>query len=132
MSDIGKAHLSSEERALLKELAEIVVPRWAHMPSASEIGLCGEPLDRALASRPDLIVPLRDLLAEIHVQQAGTAIRRLAEERPAALGTLMQAIAGAYYMHPAVRAALGGYRQRQISHDGESQRWSGISFRPTK
>lgn len=118
MNHVGKARLSPEERALLVELADIIAPRWAHMPSASEIGLCGEPLDRALASRPDLIVPLRDLLAEIHVQQAGTAIRQLGEERPAALRMLMQVIAGAYYMHPAVRAALGGYRQRQIPHDG--------------
>ena len=114
MNDIGRPYLSPEERAMLKELADIVAPRWAHMPSASEIGLCGEPLDRALASRPDLMAPLRILLAELRGQGAEAALRQLDRERPAALGMLMQAISGAYYMHPAVRAALGHYRQRRI------------------
>ena len=105
--------LSPDERTLLAALADVIAPRWNSLPSASDIDLAGEPLDRALQARPDLIEPLRALLLEIEASPPVDAIHHLQRARPAQFHVLMQVVAGAYYMNEKVRAALGYPGQRR-------------------
>lgn len=109
--------LSDAERAVLAGLAEIIAPAWKTMPSAADIALSQAPIDRALQARPDLLLPLRTLLAEFAGADPGIALDRLRHERPADLAKLMQAVAGAYYMHERVRDALGYKGQRRREPD---------------
>lgn len=106
--------LTAGERTRLAALAEVIVPRWKAMPSAGEIDLAGAPLDRALEARPDLLAPLRALLAEVDIADPAGAVGRLEREAPEAFRALMQAVAGAYYADPRVWKLLGyGGQQRR-------------------
>jgi hypothetical protein len=106
--------LSRDERALLAGLADVIAPQWNHLPSASDIDLTGEPLDRALHARPDLIEPLRVLLREIEASRPADAVDHLQRVRPAQFHVLMQVVAGAYYMNEKVREALRYPGQRSL------------------
>lgn len=105
--------LSQDERITLGRLADIIAPAWGKMPSASDIRLSHAPMDRALQCRPDLVQPLRNLLAELTNSDAVTAIKHLERERPGEFSILMQAVAGAYYMDERVREALHYRGQRR-------------------
>ncbi len=101
------------KRTPLAGLADVIAPRWNNLPSASDIDLTGEPLDRALQARPDLIEPLRALLLEIVASRPVDAVDHLQRARPAQFHVLMQVVAGAYYMNEKVREALGLPRPAQ-------------------
>ena len=80
----------------------MIVPRSATMPSASDLDLCHESLERVLQLRSDLLPPLLDLIDRVSGLDAKAAIPWLAEHEPRAFAALMQLIAGAYYSHPVV------------------------------
>lgn len=105
--------LSQDERTLLAALADVIAPQWNNLPSASDIHLAGEPLDRTLHARPDLIEPLKALLREIEASRPVDAVDHLQRARPAQFHVLMQVVAGAYYMNEKVREALGYPGQRR-------------------
>lgn len=109
--------LTVEERIRLAALGEVIVPRWNAMPSAGDIDLAGAPLDRALGTRPDLLAPLRALLADIDIADPAGAVGRLEREAPEAFRALMQAVAGAYYADPRIWELLGyrGQQRRPLS-----------------
>jgi len=89
-------------RRTLRLLADVIVPRTATMPSAGDLGLADTPVDQVLAARPDLVGPLALLLDKLAGEAPGLAVPRLAAADPAGFHILMQAIAGAYYMHGTV------------------------------
>ncbi|QIB33067.1 hypothetical protein [Ancylobacter pratisalsi] len=99
--------LMPDERRVLARLADVLVPRSGDMPSASEVALCNAPIDRALASRPDLLPTVRALVARARDCHAHEFVREIEKDDPIALQALLQLIAGAYYMLPEVRAMLG-------------------------
>lgn len=99
--------LMPDERMVLARLADVLVPRSGDMPSASEVALCDAPIDRALASRPDLLATVRVLVARARDRHAEDLVRELEKDDPMVLQALLQLIAGAYYMLPEVRAILG-------------------------
>lgn len=109
--------LTEAERARLAVLAEVIVPRWKAMPSAGGIDLAGAPLDRALAARPDLVGPLRALLAIVDIADPAGAVRTLERDTPDAFRALMQAVAGAYYADPRIweRLGYGGQQRRPVA-----------------
>lgn len=107
--------LSDAERTVLARLADIIAPAWQAMPSATDIKLSGTPIDRALEARPDLVLPLKKLLAEFAGAGPLMTIQQLSRERPEDLTNLIQAVAGAYYMHARVRDALGYTGQRRLA-----------------
>ncbi|MDQ0390939.1 hypothetical protein [Labrys monachus] len=99
--------LTEPQRAALRAFADVIAPGTARQPSAADIDLAGAPVDLALAARPDLQPPLAALLDRLDTADPSEEIRRLeADDRPA-FGILMLVVAGAYYMDPRVRAALG-------------------------
>lgn len=105
------AGLDAAQRAVLAALAEAIAPRSARMPSAGDLGLTGEggPADRVLRLRPDLAPALELVLARAAESRLDPAafLHRLQETDAAGLLALMQVVAGAYYMQPAVMAAIG-------------------------
>ena len=54
---------NQKERALLAELADVLIPAAGGMPSASQADVAGKWLDAVLAARPDLAGRLSDVLA---------------------------------------------------------------------
>jgi len=108
---LSAAGLAAAERAVLAALAEAIAPRTARMPSAGDIGLTAEggPTDRVLRLRPDLAPALELVLARATESRLDPAafLHRLRETDPVGLLALMQVVAGAYYMQPAVMAAIG-------------------------
>ena len=53
------------ERAVLRTVVDALVPAAAEMPSASQVGVCEQLLDRVLLARPDLAAPLREAIAAL-------------------------------------------------------------------
>ena len=90
--------LSDHDRARLAALADLLIPRSERMPSASEAGVAGDPVDGVLAVRPDLVGPLRMAL-----DWSGTP-DTLPPEVFAALGEI---VAGAYFQIPEVQDRIG-------------------------
>jgi hypothetical protein len=83
-----------EQRSRLGVLADEWIPAGDGMPSATEAGATGKHLDRVLRARPDLASQLVGALA-------GDA--PLNDDRVIAV---RYAVTAAYYLAPAVRAAL--------------------------
>lgn len=107
--------LTPGQRAALASLADRIVPRAAEMPSAGDLGLAeaGGLIDRVLTLRPDLGSDLRRLLDSPAYREPETLAA-------AELGVLMQVVAGAYYMHPVVRARIHypGQEAQVLRRDG--------------
>jgi choline dehydrogenase-like flavoprotein len=84
-----------DERDRLRVLGDVLIPAGDGMPVASSVGVADDQLDRVLRARPDLLAGLRAALGEPEplAGRAGAAIRYV--------------VAAAYYLAPAVRAALG-------------------------
>lgn len=97
--------LDDAARARLAQLADQLIPGGHGLPSASEIGVQGKWIDRALAARPDLAAPVAAALARS--EDADVALERFREEDPGTFESFGYAVAGAYLMHPRVRKRLG-------------------------
>jgi hypothetical protein len=113
--------LAAERRAQLGAIADELIPAGSGMPSASEAGVAGEYLDQALAARPDLAQPLERALGGVDGLAPGAAIARLRSQDPEGWGVLTTLVPGAYFLNPAIRAAIGypGLEARPIDPDAE-------------
>jgi hypothetical protein len=119
--------LSGEQRETLGQLADGLIPAAGKMPSATQAGVEGKWVDRALAIRPDLSAPLREVLtAAARSADATEGLQRLERDDPAGLALLKQVVAGAYYMAPPVRKRMGYRGQpRTPIREGEAERYLG-------
>lgn len=99
--------LTPDERQALSAIADVLIPRFARMPSASDVGLCGPPIDRALGARPDLLATARALAIQVRGRDAEEMVREIQANDPKALNAVLQLVAGAYFMLPEVRGILG-------------------------
>ena len=129
------------ERAILAALADVLIPAGGGMPAASEAAVAGEWLDAVLAARPDLVDPLRAILASAAGVPAGDAVERLREG--GGFGVLAEIVPNAYYMNPAIRERIGYPLQQAVpidpaaDDDPEAQaliasvRGRGTIYRPT-
>jgi hypothetical protein len=107
-------NLDPAERQQLAELADLLIPAGNGFPSASEAGVAQEGLDQVLVVRPDLIEPLKKLLALARDRSSSEFLRDLQANDPGAFGVLAELIPGAYFLNPSVRARL--------NYDGQSAR----------
>src|SRR6185295_18232537 len=94
------------ERRLLGELANVLIPASEGFPSASEAGVAGEGLDQVLSFRPDLGPGLKKLLATASGQPAADFIAELQTRAQTDFSLLGEVVAGAYFLNPQVRAKL--------------------------
>jgi hypothetical protein len=133
--------LSEQERKALAALADVLIPAGADLPSASAADVAGKWLDQVLAACPDLAAGLRELLHKTAGQEPGAAVAALRATDTAAFSVLAEVVAGAYFLNPDVRRAIGysGQTARPIDprpdymEDGllESVIRRGPIYRPT-
>jgi hypothetical protein len=95
------------ERKRLAELADVLIPAAEARLSASEADVAGSGLDQFLATCPEMAAGLRQVLLNVGEGDAGKAVANLKQRDPATFGALAEFAAGAYFLNPAVRAAIG-------------------------
>ncbi|HWK29754.1 MAG TPA: hypothetical protein VNS09_24520 [Solirubrobacter sp.] len=98
--------ISEERRARLGALADQLIPAGSGMPSASQAGVAGRYLDEVLAARPDLEPALDAALASVEGLPAADALTALRADA-GGWGVLTAVVPAAYFMNPAIRAAIG-------------------------
>jgi hypothetical protein len=97
----------SEERTLLAELADELIPAGEQLPAASAAGVASDGLDQVLTARSDLTEPLRELLRKARGCRAAEFVADLRANHPAAFAVLAEVVPSAYFMNPQVRQAIG-------------------------
>ncbi len=112
--------LSDSQRAQLGAIADELIPAGGGLPSASEAGVSGQYLDEVLTSLPDLRDALDTTLAGVDGLEPAEAIAVLRQD-PAGWGVLTAVVPAAYFMNPAIRAAIGypGLERRPIDPSAE-------------
>lgn len=109
MSPFDAAH-----RAVLGALADVLIPAGEAMPSASQADVAGQWLDAALAAVPEVSAPLAALLDEAGSEDPAAAIARLKANDPPGFDVLCGVVAGAYFLNPEVRQAIGYPGQQAV------------------
>lgn len=102
--------LTELERTTLHRVADTLIPATDVDPRPTSLDDYDSWLDRAAAARGEHADVLRGTLAAVaSVPDAGLwdALRSLDGEDPAGFQVLSAVVAGAYLMHPAVRAIIG-------------------------
>ncbi|MGW4439120.1 hypothetical protein ACWELO_25740 [Streptomyces sp. NPDC004596] len=97
--------LGDASRARLADLADVLLPGGPGLPSASEADVAGQWINRALAANPDLAGAVTRVLAIPGAPDR--VLRDLRLDHREVYDTFAFAVAGAYFMNPAVRRALG-------------------------
>lgn len=95
------------ERSLFAELADVLIPPGDGRPSASQAEVHGDWLDQVLLARPDLVVPLKDLLVKAQGHDLKSFVMELKLSDPMAFGVLAEIVPAAYFMNPTVQKAIG-------------------------
>jgi hypothetical protein len=106
--------ISFEHRATLAALADLLIPAGDGLPSASQAGASGRGLDEVLGSLPETEGPLADLLDKSRGVDAVVAIATLQAEDPSGFDLLCTVVAGAYFLNPEVRRAIGYPGQQAV------------------
>jgi len=115
------ADLTDAQRRAFRSIADHLVPPAEGMPAASEVGVADAGVDRILALRPEVAEPLRRALDAVAGLDVEAAVQTLNESDPRGFGAVALAASSAYYMSPAVHAALGypGQRSRPVTPEEE-------------
>jgi hypothetical protein len=100
-----------KERSILARLADVLIPAGAGAPSASEAGVAGEGLDKVLTVRADLGPVLKSVLQSLKGRDPAESIAPLQADQPESFAALAEVVAGAYFMNPSVRRAIGYHGQ---------------------
>lgn len=114
--------LAPDEVRTLEAVADVLIPRYEDHPSASAAGVGDRWIQVALSLRPDLVGPLRSVLAEIAGDgDVAAQVGDLGRRDPERFSAVANAVAGAYLMSPAARAAIGypGQEARPLVVDVE-------------
>jgi hypothetical protein len=101
------AGFSDADRLVLAGLGDVLIPAEGGMPAASQAGVAAEGLDRVLAVCADLAAPLARLLEAARGREPAAFVAEIRSRDPAGFAALAETVAGAYFLNPAVRAALG-------------------------
>jgi hypothetical protein len=95
------------ERALFAQLADVLIPAGSGQPSASAAEVHGDWLDQVLIARPDLVVPLKEVLAKAQGHDALIFVAELRSSGSPLFGVLAEIVPAAYFMNPTVQKAIG-------------------------
>lgn len=96
--------LGPERRAILRRLANVLIPAGEDLPSAVEVGIDAALLDQVLTVRPDLAEPLGHALDDLAETPANEIAARIDSEAELAVVGLV--VAGGYLMSQTVADAL--------------------------
>ncbi|MGC4025203.1 MAG: hypothetical protein QM744_08660 [Mesorhizobium sp.] len=111
--------LTDAERKTFAAIADYLIPEGEGMPSASQVGVPNEMLDKVVSVRSDLVEPLRRGLAAVADLDGHAGANKLNEEDGAAFHAISLAASGGYYMSPTVRQLIGypGQESRPFDPD---------------
>ena len=98
--------LDSERRQVFATLAETLIPASDNMPSATTAEVSGALLDQVVGYRPDLVDALTAALDSSIGKDPEAALDSLSTEQPEQFEALTVLAAGAYFLSPAVKAAM--------------------------
>ncbi|MEV0510394.1 hypothetical protein AB0I30_23120 [Nocardia tengchongensis] len=96
----------SDQRRTFALLADTLIPASGPMPSASAAGVPGALLDQVLGYRPDIAEAFAAAVASGTGKDPEAALDELAVHRPDQFEALTVLTAGAYFLSPAVKAAM--------------------------
>jgi hypothetical protein len=111
MTEKNSAVITREDRERLRQIADVVFPRTAEMPSASDVGACDMLVDRVLRAVPTLAEDTRAALGSTTADGEAALIELRGSSRRL-FNRLMLVIASAYYMSSEVRDRIG-YRGQE-------------------
>ena len=114
--------LGDASRGRLAELADVLIPGGSGLPSAGDADVAGQWINRALAANSDLAGAVAQVLACPGAPDEVLDDLRLRHHD--VFEKFAFAVAGAYFMNPAVRGALGypGIAPRKLpAADGEAE-----------
>jgi hypothetical protein len=98
--------LDSDQRRTFAALTDILIPASGAMPSASAAGVPEALLDQVLGYRPDLADAFADAITSCTDKDPEAALDELAAHMPDQFEVLTVLAAGAYFLSPAVTAAM--------------------------
>jgi hypothetical protein len=109
-------------RRCYTRLVDVLIPATDGMPRASEVGVPGTLIDKALIYRPDLAAAFEEALALADGLEAGEAVEILAAKHADEFAALTLLTTGAYYLSTEVRQllGLGAGQPRQVHDDTET------------
>ncbi|MCY7401474.1 MAG: hypothetical protein LH477_11065 [Nocardioides sp.] len=99
--------LNDDDRRTFAGIADVLIPAFEGMPSASEAAVPDRYLDEALGYRPDLENSLLAALAAARGLGVEDAVELLNTEHIPAFEALGTLLAGAYFLNPEVRQLIG-------------------------
>lgn len=100
-------NFETDERCLLSELADVLIPAGEGFSSASEAGVGTRGLDEVLCCRPELAEPLKCLAANAAGREPREFLDELKRNDPLAFGLFADFVGGAYFLNANVREKLG-------------------------
>jgi hypothetical protein len=103
----ASGQLTDDQRITFRNLAAVLIPATATMPSAAEVGLHGTVIDNLLDHRPDLRERFLRGLDACRGQDPNLAARSLNDQDPTALAAIGLLASAAYYMDAKVRDLIG-------------------------
>jgi hypothetical protein len=113
------APLSDEDRRVYRGIVDALLPATGRLPAASAAGVADAMLDQILNWRPDIIGDwMRGVRSAANLLPAEALKRLETQDQPAYAAIRLTAL-GAYYLDPAVMAALGyrGQESRLVPPD---------------
>jgi hypothetical protein len=84
------------------------------LPAASDAGVADRWLDEVLAALPELATPLAALLDKLGGADPAAAMATLQTDDPSGFDLLSTVVAGAYFLNPEVRQAIGYPGQQAV------------------
>lgn len=99
--------LTEQDRATFSAIADVLIPEAEGMPSASQVGVHLETLDRILSLRPDLVEAFLRGIRAAGGQDAREAANAMNRQDTAALSAIGLVASAGYYMQPKVRQLIG-------------------------
>ena len=106
-----------QDRTLLAQLADVLIPAGGGMPSASQAGVAGIHLDQVLAARPDFAASLRSLLDQARGCDPAEFVAREQRVNSAAFAVLAEFVPSAYFLNDRVRQQIGYAGQTALQLD---------------
>jgi len=101
-------------------IADVLIPAYQDMPSASKAPDAAAILRRILALRPDLKPDLMRGLRAVSGSDPARGVRELQHSDPAAYAAIGTVAAAGYYMSPGVRALIGYPGQEKRAFDPDA------------
>ena len=114
-------NLNDADRALLAQLADVLIPASKERPSASQADIAGLHLDQVLVARPDFAMSLRGLLDRARGCDPAAFVEQERRANSAAFAVLAEFVPSAYFLNERVRQqiAYAGQTAQQLDEHAD-------------